>query len=59
MKRISDLLKAVCSIGAAIMIYLTVIHVKENGAYVLIYVIASVFALALTASLFFISSLTD
>ncbi len=57
MRRITDILKGVCSIGTAIIIYMTVLHATRNGEHILLYVTASVFALALTLSLFFISSL--
>ena len=57
MKRFSDVLKSVCSIGTAIMIYICITKAVEKNAHILLYVTAAVFAAALTASLFFISSI--
>ena len=57
MKRFVDILKAVCSIGTAIMIYMTIMRAVGQGEDIILYVLASVFALAFSASLFVISSL--
>ena len=57
MKRITDIIKYLCSIGSAIIIYLTVIRATEGGKDILLYVVASVFSVALTVALFLISSL--
>ena len=59
MKRFTYLLKAVCSIGTAILIYVTVIRATEGGDNILLYVLASVFAVVLTASLFAVSALSE
>ena len=57
MKRLTDVLKAACSIGTAILIYMTVIEIKDGGKNVLLYSVAAGFALALSATLFAVSSL--
>ena len=59
MKRFVDILKAVCPIGAAIMIYVTVMRAIEGDGNILLFVLASVFALSLTVSVFCISSLAS
>ena len=56
MKKITDVLGAVCSIASAIVIYLTVLEAAAGGN-VLIYVLASVFSACLSASMFVISRL--
>lgn len=56
MKRFLDVVKGVCSIAAAIVIYITVTKAAD-GADVLPYVVASVLAVCLAASVFCISSL--
>ena len=58
MKRIIDVLKYLCSIGAAIVIYITVLKATEAKENILIYVVASVFAASLAISLFALSSLS-
>ena len=40
MKRFVDILKAVCPIGAAIMIYVTVIRAIEGDGNILLFVLA-------------------
>ncbi|MBR6916149.1 MAG: hypothetical protein IKN36_07305, partial [Clostridia bacterium] len=57
MKTFVDVLKAACSVGSAIVIYITVMRAIEGDAAILIYVLASVFSFAAAASLFCISSL--
>ena len=57
MKAFVDVLKAACSVGSAIVIYITVMRAIEGDAAILIYVLASVFSFAAAASLFCISSL--
>ncbi len=57
MKRIIDVLKYLCSIGAAIVIYITVLRAAEGKTDILMYVIASVLASSLSVSLFAASSL--
>ena len=59
MKRFSYLLKAASSIGTAILIYMTVIRATEGKNDILLYVLASVFALILTLSLFAVSALSE
>ena len=59
MKRLLDALCAVCSVSAAIVIYMTVIKVTEGADGILPWVIASVFASALTASMFCLSHLSS
>ena len=58
MKRVVDILKYLCSIGAAIVIYITVLKVAEGKEDILMYVVASVFSAALAISLFALSSLS-
>ncbi len=58
MKRIIDILKYLCSIGAAIVIYVTVLKATEGKEDVLMYVVASVLAASLAVSLFATSSLS-
>ena len=57
MKKITDVLGAVCSIASAIVIYLTALEAAE-GRNVLIYVLASVFSVCLSAAMFVISRLS-
>ncbi len=57
MKRVTDVAKYLCSIGSAIIIYLTVIRATEGGRDILLYAVASVFSVALTVALFLISNL--
>ena len=57
MKRIIDILKYLCSIGAAIVIYITVLRATEGKEDILMYVVASVFSASLAISLFALSSL--
>lgn len=57
MKRFLDVLKAVCSIAAAIIVYITVIKITEGDANILLYAVASVLAVSLAASLFVSSRL--
>ena len=57
MKRVVDVLKYLCSIGAAIVIYITVLRAAEGKENVLMYVVASVCSASLAVSLFALSSL--
>ena len=57
MKRLIDVLKAVCSIGAALVIYMTVMKIVDGDENMLLYILASVFAAALALSLYFAASL--
>lgn len=59
MRRLLDVLCAVCSVSAAIVIYMTVIKATEGPDGILPWVIASVFASALTSSLFCLSHLSS
>ena len=59
MKKAVDLLCAVCSVSAAIVIYMTVMKSTEGSDNILPWVIASVFAAALTASMFCLSRLVS
>ena len=59
MKRILDVICAVCSVSAAIVIYLTVLRAAEGADGILLWVVASVFASALTASVFCLSHLSS
>ena len=57
MKRLLDVLKGVCSIAAAIVVYITVIKATGGTKDILPYVVASVFAVAFAVSLFPLASL--
>ncbi len=59
MKRILDVICAVCSVSAAIVIYLTALRAAEGADGILLWVLASVFASALTASVFCLSRLSS
>ena len=58
MKRIVDVLKYLCSIGAAIVIYVTVLRATEGKTDILMYVVASVLSASLAVSLFALSSMS-
>ena len=57
MKSFVYVLKAVSSIASAVLIYFSVMKITANDPNMLLYIIASVFALAFTSSLFCVSSL--
>ncbi len=57
MKTFVDVMKAACSVGSAIVIYLTVMRAIDGDGAILIYILASVFSFAAAVSFFCISSL--
>jgi len=58
MKRVIDILKYLCSIGAAIVIYITVLKATEGKEDMLMYIVTSVLSASLAISLFALSSLS-
>ena len=58
MKRVIDILKYLSSIGAAIVIYITVLRATGGKDDILMYVVASVISVSLSVSLFAVSSLS-
>ena len=59
MKRLADILKAVCSIATAVVIYMSVMKAVEGNENILLYIIASIFALSITVAMFLVSSLSS
>ena len=57
MKKAIDILKAVCGVASAVLIYITVCEAASGGKNLIVLCVASVFALSTTVLCFSVSSL--
>ena len=59
MRRTADILKAVCPVAAAVMIYMCIMKIVDGDENILLYILASVFSAALCVAVFIISALSE